>query len=245
MKKTVFINTTQNVEIEYELASVGSRVASLLFDYFFLFLFLSISSALFADFYESETFSYIFFTILAFIGAFYTLISEFVGKGQTLGKKILGLKVIKLDGKEMEFSDYFNRWSVRLIDVHLTSGLFAFFLANTHVKSQRLGDIIAGTVVIRKVKSDIFSLNDIVKLNNNQKLDYQFAYPQVKMLNDKDVITIKKTIYYFQKHNNETHKLALENLILKLKEILNIEQLKEKPIDFLNLLIKEYILLTR
>ena len=115
----VEINTSQNVKIEYQLATVGHRIFAFIIDFAILFivgLILYLAVALTGL--DSGNFLYYIFNLLLLIWIwFYTLGSEIIGNRQTIGKLALGIKAVKLNGDEMEFYDYFSRWSVRLLYV--------------------------------------------------------------------------------------------------------------------------------
>ena len=54
---------------------------------------------------------------------FYSLIQESLWEGQTIGKKLMKVKVIKLDGYQAGFGDYLIRWLFRLIDISVGNGV--------------------------------------------------------------------------------------------------------------------------
>ncbi|HEY1045166.1 MAG TPA: RDD family protein [Bacteroidia bacterium] len=242
------INTPQNVKIEYQLAGVGQRIFAFAIDFVLLF----IVNILFIIFYLSKAESlqteYIIYFILSVITCFYTLYSEMLMNGQTIGKMALGIKVIKLNGEELEFFDYFSRWSTRLIDIYFSSGVLAIIMIVSNKSGQRLGDILAGTAVIRKKSSYGFRLNDIVRLNERSRENYEFQFPLAKNLEEKDVILIKQVIQRYSVHSNSTHKNALDLLVQKVAQIVELRDVPrsdESKIKFLKQLITEYIILTR
>jgi len=69
--------------------------------------------------------------------------------GQTLGKKIVGIRVLKADGRRCDFTASAIRNVLRFVD-NLFFGLIGVLLIATSAKKQRLGDILAGTVVVKK-----------------------------------------------------------------------------------------------
>jgi uncharacterized RDD family membrane protein YckC len=242
--KTIEINTTQNVKIEYQLASVTDRIIAYAIDFVlmgigFLILFFFVSS-----FFESSI--DIITQIIAFIWfGFFTLGSEIIGNGQTIGKKAMGIKIIKLNGDELEFYDYFNRWVMRLLDIYFTIGTLAILFVVGNKSSQRLGDILAGTTVIKKQNAYGFKLADILKLNQKSKELSDFKYPLVHKLSERDVILIKNTIYRNQLYPNEAHQESLNLLTEKVIEILEIDEQPKNQRAFLNQVISEYIIQTR
>lgn len=236
------INTTQNVKIEYQLAGVGHRFLAFLIDFIILFV-LIILISFNSD--ETSIVYYLVVTIIIFVVVFYTLASELIGNGQTIGKLAMGIKVVKLNGDEMAFYDYFTRWSMRLIDIYFSSGTIAMLLITSNKNGQRTGDIIAGTTVIKKKNNYGFQLYDIQNLNKKKKEDYTFEYPNTYQLNEKDVILIKNLLYRYKKFNNQAHHNALINLSSKVSETLNIDTIPNNKINFLNKIVSEYIILTR
>ena len=55
---------------------------------------------------------------------FYSLIFEALLEGQTIGKRIMKIKVVKIDGYQASIYDYLVRWFFRLIDLNLLGPLF-------------------------------------------------------------------------------------------------------------------------
>src|SRR5690606_36177431 len=79
---------------------------------------------------------------------FYTLIFETLLDGQTLGKRIMKIKVVKIDGYQASLADFVIRWIFRIVDLNMMSGVVALVAIITSPKNQRLGDMTAGTAVI-------------------------------------------------------------------------------------------------
>ncbi|MBN2101925.1 MAG: RDD family protein [Candidatus Aenigmarchaeota archaeon] len=69
--------------------------------------------------------------------------------GQTLGKKALGIKVVKENGKKLDFVDAFIRNLLRLIDELPFVYIIGMVLIFVSQKKQRLGDLAASTLVMK------------------------------------------------------------------------------------------------
>jgi uncharacterized RDD family membrane protein YckC len=67
--------------------------------------------------------------------------------GQTLGKKIMGIKVVKENGDQPSFMDALIRTILRIID-GIAFYLVGFIVILVSEKKQRLGDMAAGTIVV-------------------------------------------------------------------------------------------------
>ncbi|MDQ2718705.1 MAG: RDD family protein [Bacteroidota bacterium] len=183
----------------------------------------------------------------------YSLITEIVMHGQTVGKKLINIRVIGLDGGEPTLSQYIIRWMFKAFEwpfffgytVFTGESLFGYvlitgflgigvviFIAVTK-KNQRLGDIAANTVVVNTQSP--FSVDDTV-FREIRVENYVVKYPEVLKLSDRDVNTIKNVINVFYKNNNTE---ICARLSLKIQEVLNINT-DMYPIDFLEKLLADY-----
>ena len=239
---TIAINTTQNVTIEYELASVRERIIAFLMDYFIIIGGIILSIFLVSIISRDQFTEYfIYFFIIPFY-VFYSLTSEVIGNGQSLGKKALGIKIIKLNGKEPTTSDYMMRWAFRLIDIYVSLGMVASALISSGNKGQRLGDLIANTTVVRLRPSRTVSLREILSIKT--LMDYQPVYTNVRLLREEEMILIKQVIERFSKYKNEVHHEALNRIAIATAHKLSVEEPKDK-LEFLRTLLKDYVVLSR
>jgi len=209
------IETTQNVDINYRIASLGDRVIAQILDtliiwgYFFALIILWIY--LFDSYSNSPYFYPVALFIILFLPAFlYDFIFEVFFNGQSLGKKIMKIKVVKIDGTQPGIGSYFLRWILKPIDVFFTYGAVAIITILINGKGQRLGDLAANTTVI-KIKAYV-KLEDI--LVPELKENYNTEYPQVSVLSDNDIQIIKDVL----SHKVDTNQIVYQNLIDKTKE---------------------------
>lgn len=186
------IETAQNVTIEYELASVADRLLATLLDYLIIFAYvigLFIISAIWGGIFNAK-FGVALGIIFYLPVFFYDLICEVFLGGQSIGKKIKKIKVVKLDGSQPTVLNYFLRWVLKPVDIFFTYGSVAIVTILVNGKGQRLGDLAANTTVIKtKVEA---SLDDTIYLDINR--NYEVIFPQVSLLNDQDIATIKEVI---------------------------------------------------
>lgn len=116
--------------------------------------------------------------------------------GQSIGKRIRKIKVIKIDGTSPSIGDYIIRWLVRILEESVFPGLcLVAVLASS--KGQRIGDVAASTAVA-KIKQRV-GLEDTI-LNYTQN-DYVPTYPSVLNLSAKDVEVIKYVLNATQQSN--------------------------------------------
>lgn len=91
----------------------------------------------------------------------YPLVSETVASGQTLGKKLLHVRVVDLEGGGPKISAFILRWLILPLDVLGSAGigpLCVFFTKH----QQRLGDLVAGTWVVRTQEYEKVDFSSLV-----------------------------------------------------------------------------------
>ncbi|MDC9723043.1 MAG: RDD family protein [Urechidicola sp.] len=236
------INTTQNVTINFTAASVGERILAYIIDmvikiayiivvYQIVFKYFSIDDLLSDMDYWSQMSIYALFYMPAI---FYTLILETWLDGQTLGKRILKIRVVKIDGYQASLADFVMRWFFRLIDLNIMSGLVALITVITSQKNQRLGDMSAGTSVI-SLKNDINMSHTIIE---DLKDDYIPTYPTVIKLSDNDARIIKDTFLAAKKVNDYDTLIKLRTKIMGVTEIK--ERKSNSDIEFIRTVLKDY-----
>ncbi|MBJ6368492.1 RDD family protein [Snuella sedimenti] len=226
------IETAQNVSIHQNIASLGDRMLAYIIDSFVIYIYLIgvIMLLLFMDLDMRDTWAiYLLVSLPAFL--YYVLLETFFN-GQTIGKKLMQLRVVKLDGSKPSFASYFLRWIMRIVDVTLTSGGVAILTILIRGKGQRVGDIAAGTSVISEKKR--VSINDTIL--KEISVDYIPTYSQVTLLKDSEMQTVK-SLYKTAVFKGQHH--IVLSLHKRLVEVMQIET-QEKPIDFVNTVIKDY-----
>ncbi len=155
------IETPESVAFTYELAGAGSRGAAAIVDMSIIALLVSVEagtslvvasalSAAGAD--EASPWVAGGFILASFITywGYYTF-GEVLRGGRTPGKRLLGIRVVRDDGSRVTFIDSAIRNVLRIVDMlpgYYAVGLVAM-LVSRHAK--RLGDMAAGTVVVRDV----------------------------------------------------------------------------------------------
>lgn len=234
------INTTQNVTISFTAAGVGERVLASILDlviksaYVFLIVLL-------IDFFEIgrilerfDPWSVGAIYIVIFLPAvFYSLVQESFWEGQTIGKKVFKIKVVKIDGYQASFSDYVIRWFFRIFDTNIMFGVIGLVTMMGSKKGQRLGDMAAGTAVIT-LKSKV-TINSTILEDINQ--EYVPVYPLVIKLSDNDVRIIKETF------NSALAKDDFEligRLKDKIESVTGIKNQSGNNRDFIRTILKDY-----
>lgn len=236
---TIRITTTQNIDLEYDLASVGERFLAWLVDVaimigYFVLLAAIVGFGDMGSFIEKN----IWISVLLCVPfVFYNLACEVWLNGQTIGKKTLKVKVLSLSGEQASIGQYLIRWLFRLVDIYLFDALPAFITVIASEKHQRIGDMVAGTVVIKTVPRSSFSQTIYMPTPD---LNYTVSFPEVTTLSDKDMQLIRDVIINVSKTGNSV--LAYQ-AAEKIKNILQVQSNLD-PIYFLQVLLADYNHLT-
>ena len=226
------IETAQNISISQNTAHLGDRMLAYLIDSFvilaYTILIIWILIAMDIDFGDMWAL-YLLLGLPAFL--YYVLLETFMD-GKTIGKSLMHIRVVKLDGSKPGFSSYFIRWILRIVDVVLTSGGLAVLTILIRGNGQRIGDIAAGTTVISEKKR--VGLRDT--LLRDLPEDYVPQYPQVTIFEDREMQTIKEL--YDQARRNGDHQIIV-SLSERIKKVTEINT-EVKPFDFVDKVIKDY-----
>lgn len=233
--QTISVRTTQNVFIQYPLASVGDRILGYLIDQliFVVYFFIVIAIAISIDLQEV----WVLVAVLSIPYILYRLLFEIFMNGQTPGKRAMQIKVVRINGTPATVGDYVLRWMFGLVELNLASGLIAMLTVIIGGKGQRLGDLVAGTTVIKLIEQRQATAQEVfVSPENN----YEVSFPQAVQLNPSDIELIQRSLEINRDLGNQKPMLAITE---KVKAQLGVKT-DMPPIKFLYVLIKDYNHLT-
>jgi uncharacterized RDD family membrane protein YckC len=237
---TIRIHTTQNVTIEYEAASLGSRIVAAIIDNLILFAWMGVVFGLTFwlagnKFAESPVILVVLGLLIGLPYVFYNLACEVLLNGQSLGKKALDLRVVRLDGTAPRLGDYFLRWLLRAVDISLPffGPLVAIIAIAASGKGQRLGDMAAGTTVI-SVKPRPGQFQHVASLLSPD--DYQPVFPQAADLTDYDAALLRQLLGRSLQHDNY---VLLNETAVKIKSLLHVESTLSDE-EFLRTILRDH-----
>ena len=239
--QTIEIQTAQNVNIEYPIASVGERVVAAIIDqlimvgYIIAMIFLYIWILNITEG-TSMYFPVAYFVIWFLPVFFYQLLCETFLNGQSFGKKLMKMRVVKLDGSQAGIGSYFLRWILAPIDIYFTYGSVGLVTMIVNGKGQRLGDLAAHTTVV-KLKAEAKLDDTILKAT---PVNYDVKFPQVSLLSDNDISLIKEVLdMNYKKPDIKVY----TGIINKTKEAIEIKiavSTDMHPLTFLDTVLKDY-----
>lgn len=231
------IITGQFVRISQVPASIGERILARFIDYVILVVYIWSTAYVFSalSIFDSPSDITIIIILLVFYlpVLLYSLLWEVFNNGQSPGKSLVNIRVVKSDGTAPSFSGYLLRWLLYNIDVTFTGGLGVIVVIVTK-NNQRLGDLAAGTMVIKEknYKKIHVSLDEFDYLTEN----YRPVFPQAADLSLEQVNVITRTL---EMRASERGK-HIKQLADKIRQLLSIQSSAASDEVLLNTLIRDY-----
>lgn len=212
------ITTNQFVRIDQTPASIAERVIARIIDMVIAGIIGTATMYIYffeLDYETRNQLNYLFFFLIILPLWLYDFLWETFNEGQSPGKYIMKIRVVNKDGSRPTMGSFFMRWLLSTIDVGL-SGIGLLFILLTK-NAQRLGDLAAGTMVIKQVNLDKIhvSLDEFYYA----KKDYRPVYEEAKNLSQAQIEVIEKAVY----GGNGEHENQIATLADKVAKFLRIE----------------------
>jgi uncharacterized RDD family membrane protein YckC len=228
------ITTTQNIEIEYELATIFDRILAWLIDFIIIIAYVGIAILVAAMIAGEPSRGLV--ALVSVPALFYHFLCEAFFQGQSIGKMALRIKVVRIDGSPPNIGNYLLRWIFRVLEVNpaIFYGGAAISSIAFSKRGQRFGDMIAATTVIKMERK--VSLSDTIFATNKE--GYQALFPEVSKLDDIDVGTIRDVLRQHRMEGDHSILNACANRVchvlgVKPPDGMNAEQ-------FLRFVLKDY-----
>jgi len=243
------IRSPTNVSINYQLAPLMERSLAFVIDLVLVVILSQLVSFVLSallvwivgDDHFLSLFLNAFLPIVLFVS--YFALVEFFFEGQTLGKKALGLRTIRLDGAPPTFETYGLRAAMLLLDFILCLGTIGLLAAASSPISQRIGDRISQTVVIRTNARSLYHLNDILNIKTID--DHEVVYPNAIKLNRKQALIIKEVMVKWETRRANALRVIIHQTATRVAKTLEIEVPPQRQLEFLRQVLRDYIVLTR
>jgi uncharacterized RDD family membrane protein YckC len=260
------VPTTFNIDVEFEIPEFYRRLIALIIDILILFCYLKIAERVFYTIWRNSDqrsldtqYNLMAVKLILFLLPIilYHLILEITMNGQSVGKKIMSIKVVNENGGRPGISQFLIRWLLRDVWFFLlfvlavaatqtndkNEGVFmiifvlAYFLVDlilviSSKKSQRIGDILAHTILIRTNTRTSIEETVFQEVSDT----YTPLFPQIMQLSDKDINAIKSILETAKKKGDFN---MAANASEKIKAHLKIDS-PMSPFDFLEVLLKDY-----
>ncbi|HHB78276.1 MAG TPA: RDD family protein, partial [Saprospiraceae bacterium] len=142
--KQLALRTTQNVVIEYPAASIFERAIAVIIDLFIIALLswlVMYTTVAIIEYFDVAPFAMVFVSLSPILlMILYHTFSEYWANGQTIGKKALGIRVVRVDGQKAGMREALLRSLVLLVDLVMSLGVIGGLTIATSRRQQRLGD---------------------------------------------------------------------------------------------------------
>ncbi|MFY0685206.1 MAG: RDD family protein [Balneola sp.] len=236
------IETAQHVKINYNTAGIFERILAYFVDFIVLGIYwvvLGMISTLADGSGPSQSSGdsmWVMYVIVLLPVMLYHLTMEILWNGYTVGKWLIGIRVVKLDGTRPSVSNYLIRWLIRLFEITLTSGVVAFFTLLLNTKGQRLGDIAAKTCVIKVGKRT--RIDDTVFEDIDDS--YAAVFPQVVELKDEQISVINEVLKSKSEYDRSAWLTMVARTRALIQEKMGTLNTGLGDIEFLQQVVKDY-----
>jgi uncharacterized RDD family membrane protein YckC len=246
----VKLDTGYNIEVEFAVAPFSKRLLAWMIDLLLCWMITKLLAGI-----TNTTSFFVWTNVWDLKGAlislpvlFYHLFSEISMNGRSPGKFLMKLRVITEEGGQPGIGQYLIRWVFRLIDFPywiaiavmfnvmpwwtvplIFSGIISVILTP---KSQRLGDLVAGTILIDMRNNASWQDTVFTEVSEN----YRPRYPQVMQLSDRDINTLKNIIETVKKKNDY---VMARRIAQRIQSKIKMET-DQEPLDFLETLLVDY-----
>lgn len=260
------VPTTFNIDVEFEIPEFYRRMVALIIDGLICFFYIKIAVAIYDSIrnnsspFDTDT-RYNLWTLyllMVFLPPLiYHAIMEITMNGQSVGKKIMGMRVVNENGGRASISQFLIRWLLRdiwfillfFLGIYMAGEgskiestviillVIGYFIAEivlvvSSQKGQRIGDILAHTILIKTNAKASIEETVFQEVADT----YTPSFPQIMQLSDRDINAIKSILETARKKGDDNMAWAASE---KIKSHLKIDSTMP-PFQFLDLLLKDY-----
>ena len=214
------IITGQYVQIDQTPANAVERMVARIIDYLLMGIYcFAISVCINIIFggvsYFADDMMIVCYVLFLLPVMFYSLIWELFNRGQSPGKKLFGIRVVMKDGTTPKLSAYLLRWLMLIVDIYFFQciGMMSILLTKN---SQRLGDLAAGTLVIKE--KDFRKINVTLDEFRHLSINYRPIFPQAENLSLEQINLINQTLFRY----DQERPVRIRELAAKVRQFLKI-----------------------
>jgi uncharacterized RDD family membrane protein YckC len=257
------VPTNFNIDVEFEIPEFYRRLFALIIDMVIEFFYYKIALEIFKSIIRSgfghwsidEEYNLQAIGMILFLPILlYHIVLEITMNGQSIGKRIMGMRVVNENGGRASISQFLIRWLLRDIwflllliiglqgaskpeNIFIILAVLGYFITDivlvaTSKKGQRIGDILAHTILIRTNSQASIEETVFQEVADS----YVPLFPQIMQLSDKDINAIKSILEASRRKGDFNMAAAATE---KIKAHLKIDS-SMSPFDFLDVLLKDY-----
>jgi uncharacterized RDD family membrane protein YckC len=220
--QTLTSRTGQNRPAQATTAGLGDRLLAFIVDAFILTAYTIIVTTALITADVEAVWTWVIFVIVPL--CFYSLICEIAMGGQSPGKRAMRLRVVSLEGDPVSAGQSFIRWAFLIVGLYFFSGVIAAVIIFVNKKGQRLGDIVAGSKVVKIMDHAVVGESHVVTI------------PSVRLLEMHDIELIQRALNAQRDFENPTPVLIVSE---KIKSMLGVAS-ELPPSEFLSTIVKDF-----
>lgn len=231
------IITGQYVRISQSPASIILRIAAWIIDIVILTIYSTGVTYIISNarnvFLEKDLFLFVFLLVIFFPVISYQLLCEVFFNGQSIGKRVMKIRVVKKDGSVPTLGDYVMRWLLFIVDGPIMGCLGVLFIIISK-NNQRLGDMTAGTMVIKlnSYSRNRVSLTEFGYVSKN----YRPYFPQAADLTLKQADVIKRCL----QSENQQRITRISRLAQKVRTVFGVSNGRMSDEQFLRTILHDF-----
>lgn len=233
-RDSITIHSPHNVELDYTSAGLGERMLAYILDVVFLMLYLFFINLIYPENVLESVIGYnntdilrVLLIVIPFF--FYDVVFEYLLNGQTLGKKLMKIRVIRLDGEKPQLQHYAIRWVFRIVETGFlalgTIPVLSYLISKRH---QRLGDLAADTVVIKIDDNRFFSTSYLYEQKNT---DYVPVFADTSWATRNDIDLIYHCLHKFYTKNTTEEGMMIAKMADAIQERYDGNKLEESELS--------------
>jgi len=195
------ITTAHNVTLRFGYASLGDRILASILDWLIKIGYIAALSFIIAMAAKwklvpsgSTALWTLFIGLCSLPVIFYSLLFEYFTNGQTPGKRALKIKVASQNTEHLTFGKCLIRWLFRIVDFGICYGAIALVAVAVTAKKQRIGDLVAATVVVSLKAEKTLDQTIYAYVGPDREVRYR----QADRLSAREVEIIKEVIRQYE-----------------------------------------------
>jgi uncharacterized RDD family membrane protein YckC len=232
MNREIQFETPENVRVSYRTAGPGTRfvawfVDTILVTVVAIVILIVVLTAIENAGFEARSRGKdvlliifgLFYLGFALSGWLYFGLSELLLRGQTFGKRQMGIRVVKVDGFSLDHAAILLRTVFRAID-HLPPMWIVPLMTE---KGQRLGDLVAGTIVVSDQRAALGTLREELIARAADQPQFRFDTAVLSRARPQDVQAVETILQGLGKLSPIDRQLLLGRLVRPLATRLAVE----------------------
>jgi uncharacterized RDD family membrane protein YckC len=201
--------TPENVQVSYAAAGLGTRFLAWFVDQLLVWIFTAVLiialvvagfslqglfSDLDGDWDENEQAALYFVGLIMLVWGFGSFVyfcgCELLLRGQTPGKRSLKIRVVKADGFQLDAASIVVRNAFRVLDQLPPMWIIPFVSR----KSQRAGDMVAGTLVVSDAPAELSSVRAALAQRSSSDVQFRFDSAMLKRITADEFAAIERVL---------------------------------------------------